>query len=822
VGGETTASNEISGTPSGGNLSNTLLWNIVPNAFGYNVYRSTTTGTEVLLTGGKLPASQPNPLTATVTFIDDGSASAFTGTPTISVAYTSGGMPFINFRFNGNIAIAVGTLVTSSGFTPGTFNISSTPILAVLYNVFTMTTILKISGGPGTGNASIQGTVSTGAITPPLADTTQQTALYLMPGNTPIPVSYSDSNIVAYFPASLAQLGQVPQGGSGGGGTTGAGISGRGNSTPSGGVAGLVGALPQMKQFTNRVCIALGNGFSPQAFWDSSGTGVNPAPTGAVSSVSVTGDQVTVTIGGAVSITDPTSPRFIPNGSNVVLSGMSDSTYNGTFVAFGISGSTFKVRNPSASGGASTGTYTVATTPLISTYAPSYPVWAATTAVAVGDIYVPATQPGASDIYITCIQAGITGGSEPSWAVVKANTASPPQNFPTGNIKDGSAIWQESGYLTSPPPPGAGHIEVYAGALWVLNTSPTNTTNGLDGPTALRQSNENNIFAWNPVYQAFLDKDDGAEGMALGKFTITAQGIPPEGSLIAFKYRVPYQIIGVFGANNFAIQPVSSDMGCLAPRSVAFVPGYGLMRYTHLGLATFDGWRDTVISEQVRPYLFPVNDLDTKDITVADANYIPLAWAAQTANPPMYAFAMPIGNSGGQLTRIMLYDLVLKGWAAPVDLPFPIGCMAQVQPVTSNPLTIIGGFNDGALQRWQAGDTQWYTGGGGAQVAVSWNFRPTTVASQNASQRVYLRKVILRGSNTGGASTISAAIRQGNTNKLNLTQPISGGGDFDLFFDIGLTGLRFDVTYSSSADVEIIGMDWGLEPRAFGVPLSAV
>jgi hypothetical protein len=822
VGGETLVSNEVSATPAGGNLSVTLVWNRVPNAFGYNVYRGTTSGTEVLLYGSTtavLPVLQPT--TATVTFIDDGTTSnvsAFTiSTITITLIFGSPQHRLATMVLTTPVLAQNTQSVVVTGVSPSTFN--GTPFVTQATGVSsTNVTLLGIiptwatlaHGAVGTGGTA------TFSSAPPLSDTTQQTVLYEMPSGL-TPVSYTNSNIVAFFPASLGALGQVPTGGTGGQGTTGQGISGQGNSTPSGGVIGLVGALPQMKQFTNRVCMAMGNGFPIQVFWDSTGSTVNSAPTGAITSVSVTGDEVTVTTSATLSATNPFAAGFMPVGSNVVISAASDSTYNGTFVVIAVTTHTFTVRNTSASGGASTGTWTISTTPIVtnSSFTPAYPAWVASPAYAVGDIIVPATQPG-NAIYVTCTQAGTSGGSEPGW--------NSPQPVTGEQFKDNNIIWTVSGLLnsTAPPPPGAGHIEIYAGSLWALNTWPVNTTNGLDGPTALRMANTNNPFGWNPVNQAFLDKDDGAEGMGLGKFTITAQGIPPEGSLIAFKYRVPYQIIGVFGANNFQIQPVSSDMGCLAPRTIQFVAGYGLTRYTHLGFSVFDGWRDQVISEQIRPYLFPVNDFDEEDIVVADANYMPLAWGSQTSNPPMYAVAIPIGNSGGKLTRMMLYDLILKCWAAPVDLPFPIGSMAQVQPVTSNPLTILGGFNDGVLQRWQAGDNQWYTGGGVSQVPVVWSLRTITVASQASSQRIWARKLMVRGTNTGSSGIITVQPRRSTVPQAAVNYTIPGNGDFDLFADVGLTGVRFDAIISGNVDITIDGIDWAVEPRPFGVPVQAV
>src|ERR1700687_3791228 len=60
AGGETIGSNEASIVNPGAH-KDVLTWNVVPNAFGYNVYRSTGSGGETLLVGANIPVPQPSP-----------------------------------------------------------------------------------------------------------------------------------------------------------------------------------------------------------------------------------------------------------------------------------------------------------------------------------------------------------------------------------------------------------------------------------------------------------------------------------------------------------------------------------------------------------------------------------------------------------------------------------------------------------------------------------------------------------------------------------------------------------------------------------------
>ena len=790
AGGETIASNEVNATPSGGNLSVTLSWDAVPNGYAYNIYRGTSTGTEKQLVGAGLPVSQPNPITATVSYTDNGSA--FGGVYTLASWYkeTIGLNKGYFFTTVTKNLIKVGQSVVVTGTT-----INGTYTINFAFNGFQVAQRQSIILG---GNLSgTGGSLSVGA-SPPVVDTTRQTVLYLMPGGQSYPIPYSAANIVAYFPATPTSLGGNPIG------------AGQQNSTPSGGIPGMVSLIPQMRQFVNRVAIALGNGFSPQIFWDSSGTAVNPAPSSPLNAASVDAyGVVTVASTYALSVTNPAAPGFLPVGSNVILSGFANPLYNGVGVVLSVNtgSNQFTVRMLAAIGQAPTsgGTWTATTTPLINTFVPAYPSWAEDTSFAEGSIVQPLASP--NGYYYIATQGGVSNTTtEPTWPTVIGQ-----------EVADGSVIWTCQGTIQSsaPAPPGAGHLIVYAGSLWVWNTSPTNTASGLDGPTVLRMSDVDNPFSWNPLNQAFLDKDDGAEGMGLETFTISAQGIPPEGSLVAFKNYAGYQIAGVFGSTNFAIQRIRSDMGCIAPRTLKFVPGFGLSRYVHLGIANFDGVSDTILSEPIRPYLFPTNDTVDADIVPVDATWIPVAGADLTANPPMYCVAAPVGVSNGALSRIFTFDMILKAWSV-VDLPFTIASIYQARPVTAYPITLLGGYQDGLLQEWQNGDPAWLSNTASTAL-VNWSVRLPDVFGQSPDLKMQLRRYAIRGISNGATSFSLQLIVNGNLG-LTKTYPIPSSGDFEVFSGWLKDGLRFAAIISGSGHIEIDRVIAHLTDKKLGTP----
>jgi hypothetical protein len=380
---------------------------------------------------------------------------------------------------------------------------------------------------------------------------------------------------------------------------------------------------------------------------------------------------------------------------------------------------------PQACNPALLGATTVA--PLSNTFQDAFPDWQASVTWLTGSQVTD----GAGNYY-TATQGGVSGATVPApW-----NTALGAQTA------DGTVLWTSQGpIVASTAPRGAAHAVAYAGSLWLANTYPTNTSDGIDGPSCLKMSDSNNPNSWNPVNTAFVSRQDGTQITGLCPFTIAALGISPTGSLCIFKEFTTYQFIGVFGTTSFEIQPAQTNLGCIAARSIQFLPGFGVVRFTHLGFAVFDGINDRLISEDIRPYLFGGVDSEA-DLVPVDPAYVYLSQSAQTVTPPMYLCAMPLSGQSGALTRLFCYDLVMKSWAV-LDLPWAITSMATVAGGEGYPL-VLAGKTDGTIQRLQAGDLNWDQGDT-AQSAVQWSFRTPDLFGEGGTQRLFYEKATITG-----------------------------------------------------------------------------
>lgn len=447
--------------------------------------------------------------------------------------------------------------------------------------------------------------------------------------------------------------------------------------------------------------------------------------------------------------------------------------------------------------------------PLANNFQAEYPAWQPSIDWITGSQVTD----GAGNFY-TATQGGVSQTpGPPTWnTALGAETA------------DGSVIWTSNGpIIASTAPRGAAHAVAYAGSLWLANTYPSDTSDGIDGPTCLKMSDSNNPNSWNPVNTAFIGRNDGTQITGLQPFTIAALGISPTGSLCVFKEFTTYQVIGVFGSTSFEIQPAQTNLGCLAARSIQFIPGFGVVRFSHLGFAVFDGINDRLISEDIRPYLFGGVDSEA-DLTPVDPRYVYLAQAAQTATPPMYLCAMPLlvpllGSVGGQLTRLFCYDLVMKAWAV-LDLPWAITTLSTISAGEGYPLVLAGRANDGTIQRIQSGDTNW-DNGGSEQTPVGWSFRSPDVFGEGSSQRLFYEQATIRGyGNIAMVQSVLANLWLDGQQLGPLAGdivPQGGSNVFEIRFSIFRNGQRAHIDFSGNnggAAGVIDSIDWAVSPKS--------
>lgn len=301
---------------------------------------------------------------------------------------------------------------------------------------------------------------------------------------------------------------------------------------------------------------------------------------------------------------------------------------------------------------------TAGTTAITNTFTAQYPARINSVGYIEGDQIAETV--GGNDYVFQAVQGGLSAAGAPTFSATLGQT-----------VVDGQVIWKNIGPVSnSPAPRGAAHAEVYAGSLWVANTSPSITSDLLDGPCAVRMSTANNSDSWNPLNAAQISRDDGQEITGIKAFAVAEAGIPTTQQLVIFKDTSTFVISGVFGAPDFAIQQAQTDQGCIAPRTIQFVPGYGLCRFTHLGFSIFDGLQDRLISEEIRPYIFGGQD----DISGVDFSFAYFSKGAQAIFPPMYVCAVPLlGQGSNLLTTLDPADFTFASVASGSAVTLPSG-----------------------------------------------------------------------------------------------------------------------------------------------------
>lgn len=385
-------------------------------------------------------------------------------------------------------------------------------------------------------------------------------------------------------------------------------------------------------------------------------------------------------------------------------------------------------------------------------------------------------------------------------------------NFITPSVFNGTTLVPIVADEGQTRPPGAAHCLYHLGALWLWNTSASTTE--LDGPSSLRQSDVNNFNSWPSLFQTFVGKNDGQSGKGMASFTIAETGISPTQTLVLFKDFSAYQVTGTFGSSNFAVQKVKSDMGCIAPRTIQFVSGYGVVRLTHKGFAVFNGVEDQIISEQIRPLIFgdPTGIFGSPGPAV-DFSKVSSSYAAQAGTPPLYIATVPIIGSNGQLERHFIYDLVRKAWTVcdyPINLSwfgtlFRQGEQPTIQGATyETPVTLVRMYGDDATDD-------------GATIAFSFSTRPYSIGSfMNGT--VYRRGVIDIGASTPTSLTIASSYSNSAIGQTN-TVPVlttTGHSNIRVSWNMNRSSANVFLNIEGSGVVSIRG----IEIQGTATPLS--
>lgn len=402
-------------------------------------------------------------------------------------------------------------------------------------------------------------------------------------------------------------------------------------------------------------------------------------------------------------------------------------------------------------------------------------------------------------------------------------------NGPTEVLKssDGTAA---TGLVALTGAPNAAHIAVHLGFLWAGNTAAATTAT--TGPSSISMSDLSNPNSWPGANQTFVSKDDGQSIQALSQYTIAESGISPTATIIIWKDFSGYEATGVLGAASFSLQKIKSDMGCVAPRTVQFVSGFGIIRLTHRGFALYDGVNDTLISEEERPRIF-----GRDQYTGLDWPNISRSMATQCANPPLYICACPISGGNGSLQRVFVFDLVRRSWTVctyDVDL-------ATLQ-LTLNPgqlpAVLFGDYSEGYVRRSFAGDLT------DDSTAITWSILTRAVSGGGGFDRLYWRRLLVKFFGVTVTTPITVTFFYGPTSPVgsktltviiptinNLTSFLGWGldpwgtsawgsatmtaiTDTDLEFPIGSVANNVTILLTGSGSGKIRGMELHVRQKA--------
>lgn len=424
------------------------------------------------------------------------------------------------------------------------------------------------------------------------------------------------------------------------------------------------------------------------------------------------------------------------------------------------------------------------------------------------------SEPSEANSTSTSVQGSTTTNTTNYGYLIWQNVgvAGPPNwsNTYNSTVQDGTVVWQNIGVAQSTSPPGAMHAIYHMNSLWLWGVGATEEPNEYTtGPSALWVTDVNTLNSFNPLNMFYVAAGNGQKAMGAAVMSVSAIGIEPTSSLILFKEYSTYQVMGAPGASNFSIVAAQTNMGCVAPRTIQFVSGLGVIRMTHMGVAIFNGENDQLISDPVRTLLFGERGSNYPQV---DWTNISSACAAITVNPSLYLLGLPTVGSNGKINLVLIYDLILMKWSLAV-LPFYISSMAQILINSQEPVTIIGSSNEGKIRRWFYNDSGWDD----PSNLIQWSMQ-TPMIFEKSTQRMYIRMMQMRASIITPFSipnvTATIYVAQAYAQPVKAPWP-SPNMNIESYYD---SGFYYDQTYYSLIE----NNPYNLGPAEYGTGIYAI
>lgn len=366
--------------------------------------------------------------------------------------------------------------------------------------------------------------------------------------------------------------------------------------------------------------------------------------------------------------------------------------------------------------------------------------------------------------------------------------------------KKGTEVWLNIGQAALSPP-GAKFVFQHLDSIFLWGVGRTYGTDGITGPDALWQSNTGAPLTYDPADATFVGKGDGTEAQGGAEYSLSEAGIAATPQLVLFKDASTYSFLNSFP--NASLVEVSGGLGCIAPATIQFIGGYGVMRLSYAGVTLFDGQLEhvTEYTDAIRGYLFG----GLSDVVPVDFTNIQNCVSTQSVNPPMYVFYAPLQGGSGYVTRGFGYDFGLKQWFV-IDLPFAISSATflpqSVVAIAAAYQSLIGGASDGTVRRVFAADPDWDGIPVDAMLQLpDWGFPGTPTFIRRCNARLT--------ADGGGATpfirsvTFQGVRRSGQAFSRPLNTPIS----LISSMDVGETVLSGNITLRTRGQILLEGSD---------------